>query len=64
MHKVTLEIKNEGQLLKLAQGLASAGVGHKVWIEEPEHIPTALATYPVSRTPELSALFKKCQLYR
>lgn len=63
MTKVTLEIKNEGQLLKLAQSLEAAGVGHKLWVEEPELTPTALATFPVRRS-EVQPLFKKCQLYR
>ena len=63
MTKVTLEIKNEGQLRKLSKGLAAAGVGHKLWIEEPEMAPTALATFPVWRR-EAQSLFKKCQLYK
>ena len=63
MTKVTMEIKNEGQLLKLAQQLADAGVGHKLWMEKPEDIPTALATFPVYRS-STKPLFKKCQLYK
>ena len=63
MTKVTMEIKNEGQLRKLADGLTEAGVIFKLWIEQPEGIPTALATSPMYRE-ETRALFKKCQLYR
>ena len=63
MTKVTMEIKNEGQLMKLVDGLTKAGLIFKLWIEQPEGIPTALATSPVYRE-EKRALFKKCQLYR
>ena len=46
-----------------AEGLAAAGVGHKLWVEQPEDIPTALATFPVP-SAQARPLFKKCQLYR
>jgi hypothetical protein len=63
MTKIVMEIKNQGQLTKLAENLSTAGVAFKLWIEEPEGIPTALATCPVPRL-QTSNLFKKCQLYR
>eukprot|EP00123_Amoebidium_parasiticum_P015843 comp23172_c0_seq1/m.37525 comp23172_c0_seq1/g.37525 ORF comp23172_c0_seq1/g.37525 comp23172_c0_seq1/m.37525 type:complete len:143 (-) comp23172_c0_seq1:108-536(-) len=63
MTKVVLEVKNENALLKLAEGLRGANVGHKVWIEQPENIPTALATLPYRRE-EIAHLFKKCQLFK
>ena len=49
--------------VRQAEGLAAAGVGHKLWVEQPENIPTALATFPVP-SAQARPLFKKCQLYR
>jgi hypothetical protein len=63
MTKVVMEVKNQSQLAKLADNLSAAGIVFKLWIEEPEGIPTALATCPVPRLPA-DGLFKKCQLYR
>ncbi|KAI9478633.1 MAG: peptidyl-tRNA hydrolase II domain-containing protein [Benjaminiella poitrasii] len=66
MHKVVLETKNEGSLEKLAEVLQTYNVSFKKWIEQPENIPTALATAPLrSRSPEVLEAFKKyCSLYR
>eukprot|EP01047_Picozoa_sp_COSAG01_P131158 COSAG01_NODE_60847_length_292_cov_1.088083_1_plen_45_part_01 len=44
MTKVVMEVKNQSQLAKLADNLSAAGIVFKLWIEEPEGIPTALAT--------------------
>ncbi|KAI7900791.1 peptidyl-tRNA hydrolase II domain-containing protein [Cokeromyces recurvatus] len=66
MHKVVLETKNEGSLEKLAEVLQIHNVPFKKWIEQPENIPTALATAPLrSRSPEVLEAFRKCcSLYR
>lgn len=61
MHKVVLEVKGETQLVNLAAKLADAGVAHKLWTEQPENVPTCLATRPC-RKDEVQALFKKCNL--
>jgi hypothetical protein len=38
-----------------------AGIAAKLWIEQPENIPTALATKP-GRKSKLAPFFKKAQL--
>ncbi|CDS06726.1 hypothetical protein LRAMOSA09253 [Lichtheimia ramosa] len=66
MHKVVLETKNAGSLEKLEEALAGHEIPTYKWIEQPENIPTALATMPIGeRSPEVKAIFKKyCSLYR
>lgn len=61
MHKAVLEVKGEPQLLTLAQRLTEAGIAHVLWMEQPEAIPTALASKP-ARKSLLAPHFKKCQL--
>ena len=63
MHKVVLKCKNGGQLATLAAALEASGVPHRVWREQPENIPSALATAPVVRD-DVAHLFRKVQLYR
>ncbi|KAK8505444.1 hypothetical protein V6N13_045881 [Hibiscus sabdariffa] len=54
MHKVTLEVKGEIQILNLAEKLSAGGIDHKLWIEQPENIPTCLATKPYPKSVDLS----------
>ncbi|CAL5069819.1 unnamed protein product [Urochloa decumbens] len=61
MHKVTLEVKGETQLKNLAEKLQAVGVRHKVWIEQPENIPTCIATAPCPKS-QVSSFFKKLKL--
>ncbi|RCV35278.1 hypothetical protein SETIT_7G228000v2 [Setaria italica] len=61
MHKVTLEVKGETQLKNLAEKLQAAGVRHKLWIEQPENIPTCIATAPCPKS-QISSFFKKLKL--
>ncbi|CAI0417520.1 unnamed protein product [Linum tenue] len=35
MHKVTLEVEGETQMLNLAEKLKGGGIVHKLWIEQP-----------------------------
>uniref|UniRef100_A0A0E0DHZ8 peptidyl-tRNA hydrolase n=1 Tax=Oryza meridionalis TaxID=40149 RepID=A0A0E0DHZ8_9ORYZ len=58
---VTLEVKGETQLKNLAEKLEAAGVRHKVWIEQPENIPTCIATAPCPKS-QVSSFFKKLKL--
>ncbi|ONM14212.1 putative peptidyl-tRNA hydrolase PTRHD1 [Zea mays] len=58
---VTLEVKGETQLNNLAEKLAAAGVRHKLWIEQPENIPTCIATAPCPKS-QVSSFFKKLKL--
>ncbi|KAK6158666.1 hypothetical protein DH2020_005980 [Rehmannia glutinosa] len=50
MHKVTLEVKGETQMLNLSDKLKVGGIAHKLWIEQPENIPTCLATKPYPKS--------------
>jgi hypothetical protein len=62
MHKAVLEVKGLSQLESLSARLIEAGITHKVWVEQPEGISTAIATKP-ARKSVLSAHFKKgCSL--
>ncbi|GAU49970.1 hypothetical protein TSUD_307250 [Trifolium subterraneum] len=61
MHKVTLEVKGEPQIKNLSEKLTSGGIIHKLWIEQPENIPTCLATKPYPKSI-VSSYFKKLKL--
>ncbi|KAF5748086.1 hypothetical protein HS088_TW04G00035 [Tripterygium wilfordii] len=61
MHKVTLEVKGEAQILNLSDKLTAGGIAHKLWIEQPENIPTCLATKPYPKS-SVSSFFKKLKL--
>ncbi|KAM3389339.1 hypothetical protein ACQJBY_011452 [Aegilops geniculata] len=61
MHKVTLEVKGETQLKNLAEKLQAAGVRHKLWIEQPENIPTCIATAPCPKS-QVASFFRKLKL--
>ncbi|CAF1696978.1 hypothetical protein Bca4012_000496 [Brassica carinata] len=61
MHKVTLEVKGETQMMNLSEKLNSGGISHKVWMEHPENIPTCIATKPYPKS-QVSPFFKKLKL--
>ncbi|KAJ0984188.1 hypothetical protein J5N97_002544 [Dioscorea zingiberensis] len=61
MHKVTLEVKGEVQIRNLSEKLAGNGIDHKLWIEQPENIPTCIATRPYPRS-QVASFFKKLKL--
>tara|TARA_Y100001954_G_scaffold231764_2_gene281811 strand:+ start:23198 stop:23716 length:519 start_codon:yes stop_codon:yes gene_type:complete len=61
MRKVVLETKNENALRKLSETLAADGVEHELWTEQPENVPTCLATRPYRRSA-IGGYFKKCNL--
>ncbi|KAL4707259.1 hypothetical protein ACJJTC_019797 [Scirpophaga incertulas] len=46
MHKVVLEVPNEDALRKVAAKLQENSIAHKLWIEQPENVPTCLAIKP------------------
>ena len=47
----------------LSEKLRAEGVVHKLWVEQPENIPTAIALKPYPRS-EVAPLLKKYQLFR
>ena len=40
-------LKNQDALNGLASGLVEAEIEHHVWLEQPEGVPTAIATLPI-----------------
>ncbi|EDW28051.1 GL27294 [Drosophila persimilis] len=46
MHKVVLQAKDEAALVKLGEKLKENEIKHKLWIEQPENIPTCIALKP------------------
>jgi hypothetical protein len=61
--QVVLELKNETQLRNFSEKLDAKGVQHKLWMEQPENIPTCLATKPYKKS-DIAHEFKKCKLCR
>ncbi|KAL9809950.1 putative peptidyl-tRNA hydrolase, PTH2, peptidyl-tRNA hydrolase II domain superfamily [Arabidopsis thaliana] len=61
MHKVTLEVKGETQMMNLSEKLKLGGISHKLWMEQPENIPTCIATKPYPKS-QVSSFFKKLKL--
>ncbi|GMK53924.1 hypothetical protein CspeluHIS016_0105100 [Cutaneotrichosporon spelunceum] len=49
MRKALLEVADEDALQRLHASLDKAGIPHHLWVEEPEHFPTALALVPNKR---------------
>ncbi|KAJ8628904.1 hypothetical protein MRB53_022227 [Persea americana] len=58
---VTLEVKGESQILNLSEKLNEGGIAHKLWIEQPENIPTCLATKPYPKSA-VSLFFRRLKL--
>lgn len=58
---MTLEVKGEAQIRNLSEKLKANGIDHKLWIEQPENIPTCIATRPYPRSQVVS-FFKKLKL--
>ncbi|KAL7187127.1 hypothetical protein ACSBR1_037237 [Camellia fascicularis] len=60
-NEVTLEVKGETQIRNLSEKLTAGDIAHKLWIEQPENIPTCLATKPYPKCV-VSSFFKKLKL--
>ncbi|XP_030025878.2 putative peptidyl-tRNA hydrolase PTRHD1 [Manduca sexta] len=63
MHKVVLEVPNEESLKKVADKLTEKSIAHKLWIEQPENIPTCLAIKPYPKE-EVKKFVGKFKLYK
>uniref|UniRef100_A0A915DJG7 peptidyl-tRNA hydrolase n=1 Tax=Ditylenchus dipsaci TaxID=166011 RepID=A0A915DJG7_9BILA len=61
MHKVTLRVENEAELLAEAKKLEEANVDHKVWIED--NMAVCICVKPYSRD-FIRPLMKHLQLYK
>ncbi|XP_026464416.1 putative peptidyl-tRNA hydrolase PTRHD1 [Ctenocephalides felis] len=62
MHKVVLEAPNENTIQTLHTTLETEGIKHKLWIEQPENIPTCLALKPYPKD-QVQKYFKKLKLF-
>ncbi|XP_020492730.1 putative peptidyl-tRNA hydrolase PTRHD1 [Labrus bergylta] len=63
MHKVVLGAPDEAALSSLSENLSQAGVAHKLWIEQPENIPTCLALKPCPKET-VQPLLRKFKLFK
>ncbi|KAF3703038.1 putative peptidyl-tRNA hydrolase PTRHD1 [Channa argus] len=63
MHKVVLGAPDEAALSTLSENLTLAGVSHKLWIEQPENIPTCLALKPYPKET-VQPLLRKFKLFK
>ncbi|TMS11945.1 Putative peptidyl-tRNA hydrolase PTRHD1 [Larimichthys crocea] len=63
MHKVVLGAPDEVALSALSDTLTQAGVAHKLWIEQPENIPTCLALKPCPKET-VQPLLRKFKLFK
>ena len=61
MHKCVLAIEGEDNIQELSSTLRKEGVPHKLWIEQPENIPTCLAAAPRLKS-QLSQFFRHLKL--
>ncbi|KAJ1680144.1 peptidyl-tRNA hydrolase domain-containing protein 1 [Spiromyces aspiralis] len=57
------KVKNEAALLSISESLTNINIPHHLWVEQPENIPTCLATVPILRS-ELGDALKKCTLMK
>ncbi|XP_055543092.1 putative peptidyl-tRNA hydrolase PTRHD1 [Wyeomyia smithii] len=49
MHKVVLEAPDADKLLGLGEVLKQNEIEHKLWIEQPENVPTCIALKPYKK---------------
>lgn len=63
MYKVILEANSEDALLDLKTKLENSDIMHVLWIEQPENIPTCLATRPYPKK-NVEKFFKKFELFK
>lgn len=58
-----MQVPNEDSLRKIAEKLKENSVDHKLWIEQPEDIPTCLALKPYPKE-EVKKYVGKFKLYK
>ncbi|KAK9884627.1 hypothetical protein WA026_007467 [Henosepilachna vigintioctopunctata] len=63
MHKIVLEVSNEKSIELLHNELEENGIKHKLWIEQPENIPTCLVVKPYPKE-DVQKFFKKFKLFK
>lgn len=60
---VLFQAPDEATLSTLSENLTQAGVAHKLWIEQPENIPTCLALKPCPKET-VQPLLRKFKLFK
>ncbi|KAL8455239.1 hypothetical protein Emag_000942 [Eimeria magna] len=50
MRTVVLQVSSEAELMRLRDKLIQSGIHHALWQEEPEKVPTALASIPIKKS--------------
>ncbi|MCJ8750067.1 hypothetical protein PDJAM_G00195170 [Pangasius djambal] len=63
MHKVVLQAADEASLTHLSTTLGENGIVHKLWVEQPENIPTCLALKPYPKET-VQHFLKKFKLFK
>ncbi|KAK0156464.1 putative peptidyl-tRNA hydrolase PTRHD1 [Merluccius polli] len=63
MHKVVLQVPDQPTLSSLSETLTQKGIAHKLWMEQPEDIPTCLALKPYPKEA-VQPLMKKFKLFK
>uniref|UniRef100_A0A3P8UQQ6 peptidyl-tRNA hydrolase n=1 Tax=Cynoglossus semilaevis TaxID=244447 RepID=A0A3P8UQQ6_CYNSE len=58
-----VQAPDEEALSSLSENLTQAGVSHKLWIEQPENIPTCLALKPYPKET-VQPLLRKFKLFK
>ena len=63
MHKVVVNVPSQADLIGLSESLAEKQIKFKLWIEQPENIPTCIATKPYAKSV-VKTFFKNFKLLR
>ncbi|XP_052442681.1 putative peptidyl-tRNA hydrolase PTRHD1 [Carassius gibelio] len=63
MHKVVLQAPDEASLNTLSSALREKDIAHKLWMEQPENIPTCLALKPYPKET-VQPFLKKFKLFK
>jgi peptidyl-tRNA hydrolase len=63
MHKIVVGVLSQSDLVALGEALAADELKFKLWIEQPENIPTCLATKPYTKSL-VEKFFKGFKLFR
>eukprot|EP00397_Hematodinium_sp_SG-2012_P054267 GEMP01065303.1.p2 GENE.GEMP01065303.1~~GEMP01065303.1.p2 ORF type:complete len:103 (+),score=19.31 GEMP01065303.1:369-677(+) len=63
MTKFVLAGDSEEQLVQISEKLKEANIGHWLWQEQPENVPSALASFPAPKE-QLQPFFKKFKLLK
>jgi len=63
MHKICVGVLSQSDLVELSEQLTAKDVKFKLWTEQPENIPTCIATKPYSKNM-VEKFFKTFKLFR